>query len=88
MLERHLEQYLVFSARAVGALALKWVSPSMAGVPDRIVIIPGGRVVFVELKAPGKKPSPLQLRTIERLRAVGAEVRVIDSKENINALFA
>ena len=87
MLERHLEQHLRDRARVAGALALKWVSPSLAGVPDRIVIIPGGRVIFVELKAPGKKPSPLQHRIIKRLCAVGADVRVIDSKEGIHALF-
>lgn len=87
MLERQLEQQLVSQARVAGALALKWVSPSLAGVPDRIVIIPDGRVVFVELKAPGKKPTPLQQRTIERLRRVGADVRIIDSKESVYALF-
>ena len=88
MLERTVERHLVQKARDAGGLAIKWVAPSMSGVPDRIVFFPGGRIVFVELKAPGQKQTPIQVRVMEMLLALGAEVRVIDSKEAVDALFA
>ena len=86
--EKQIEQRLVSRAKAAGGLALKWTSPGYAGVPDRIVLMPGGVIRFVELKAPGKKPSPLQVRVMERLSALGFDVRVIDSMEAVDALFA
>lgn len=88
MLERTLEQKLVAKVRALGGLAVKWTAPSMAGVPDRIVFLPGGVVRFVELKAPGKKPSALQQRFHGILRDLGADVRVVDSEEGIDAVLA
>ena len=68
-------------------MAAKWVSPGMAGVPDRIVFLPGGRIIFVELKRPGEKPTPLQNRIIEMLRELGADVRVVDSMEKADEIF-
>lgn len=88
MLEKTVERGLVAGARKRGGLALKWVSPSMAGVPDRIVFLPGGRVVFVEVKAPGKMVSAIQARVIAQLRELGAEVRILDSLEGVDAIFA
>lgn len=88
MLERAIEQRLVRKVREAGGLALKWVSPSTAGVPDRIVFMPGGRVVFVELKRPGGKLSAIQVRMCDRLERLGADVRVIDSPEGVDALIA
>ena len=87
MLERSLEARLVRRAKSMGGLALKWVSPSTAGVPDRIVFLPGGRIIFVELKSPGKRLSPLQARMASVLTELGAEVRCIDSLEALDALF-
>ena len=87
MLERSLEARLVRRAKSMGGLALKWVSPSMAGVPVRIVFLPGGRIIFVELKSPGKRLSPLQARMASVLTELGAEVRCIDSLEALDALF-
>lgn len=87
MLEKTIERKLAEMAKAAGGLALKWVSPSNAGVPDRIVLFPGGRVVFVELKAPGKKPTDLQLRVHNALRGLGMDVRVIDSMDGVKELF-
>lgn len=72
--------------RQAGCEALKFVSPGNAGVPDRIVLVPGGRVCFVELKQSGKKPRPLQRWMIHRIRELGFEVHVIDSPEQIEEL--
>jgi Holliday junction resolvase len=62
-------------------LTYKFISPATRGVPDRI-FIKGGRVVFIEFKAPGKKPTKLQAHTIAKMQAEGAEVYVCDSVES------
>jgi len=86
-LEKTIEGYLVKRVKEAGGVAPKWVSPGMSGVPDRIVFLPGGRIIFVEVKAPGKKLRPLQLYVKEQLEALGVDFRVVDSKEAVNALF-
>lgn len=86
MLERQIETATTQAAKHVGGKALKWVSPGNPGVPDRIVILPGGRVIFVECKAPGKKPTALQAKVHAQLRALGCDVRVIDSLEGAHAI--
>lgn len=87
MRERDIEAYLRDRVKAVGGWAPKWVSPGNSGVPDRIVFLPGGRIVFVELKATGEKPRPLQLVQHKRLRELGQDVRVIDSREQVDDLI-
>jgi len=67
-----------------GGLSVKFTSPGMSGVPDRIVLMPGGRIVFAEIKAPGKKLRPLQLHRKEQLEEIGFKVYVIDSKAAID----
>ncbi len=84
--EADVEKALRESVEKAGGLSLKIFSPSQAGYPDRLVLMPGGRVVWVELKAPGRKPRPLQLKAHERLAALGQTVRVIDSIEEAKAL--
>ena len=86
-LEKTIEGYLVRRVKEAGGMAPKWVSPGMSGVPDRIVFLPGGRIIFVEVKAPGKKLRPLQLHVQGQLEALGVDFRVVDSKETVNALF-
>jgi hypothetical protein len=90
MSEKALEQYLVKRAKANGWLTYKWVSPAQRGVPDRILIAANGRVVFVELKNPDGtgRLSPLQQHTITQLGNHGCDVRVAQSKEEVDALFA
>lgn len=84
MHESTIEAYLRDRVKELGGKAYKFVSPGNSGVPDRLVCLPGGRVVFVELKAPGKKPTALQLLQHEKLRALGFLVFVVDSKTGVD----
>ena len=68
-------------------MALKFVSPGMNGVPDRIVLMPDGKMAFVELKAPGKKPRPLQLKRKRMLERLGFHVYVVDNIEQIGGIL-
>lgn len=87
MLERNIEQYLVRRIKRLGGMAEKFTSPGRRSVPDRLVTLPGGRVVFIELKAPGKNPTENQLRDHQRRRDLGCEVMVIDTKEGVDNAF-
>jgi len=78
--EAAIEKLLRDKIKQAGGLAWKFTSPGTAGVPDRIVLLPGGRVVFVELIAPGQKPDPLQEHRLGQLRALGFEAVVLDSR--------
>ena len=83
MLERDIESALVKRVKELKGLCEKFTSPGRRSVPDRLVTLPGNVVIFVELKAPGKRPTPLQLRDHRRRRALGCDVRVIDSLEQV-----
>ena len=74
MLERDVESRFRKAVEACGCRCLKFVSPGFAGVPDRIVLIPGGKICFVELKAPGKRERPRQRYVQGLLRKMGFEV--------------
>ena len=87
MRERQIEARLKKEVKRIGGLALKLVSPGMAGVPDRIVLLPGGASLFVELKAPGKKLRPLQIKRKEQLESLGFKVYVIDSYKGVEAFL-
>ncbi len=87
MREQRIERQLVQQVSKLGGLALKFVSPGMAGVPDRLLLFPGGKAVFVETKAPGKKPRPLQVHRHEQLRALGFRVYVIDEMKQIREVL-
>lgn len=87
MLERVIESRLRQEAKKRGGMALKFVSPGMNGVPDRIVLLPGGKMAFVELKAPGKVPRALQEKRIGQLRQLGFLVYVLDSTERIGGIL-
>ena len=88
MREKVIEQKLVTETRKAGGLALKFVSPGFAGVPDRIVLMDGGRVAFVEVKAPGERPRPLQAARHKLLRRMGFRVFVLDAVEQIPHILA
>nr|DAQ63027.1 MAG TPA: Nuclease [Caudoviricetes sp.] len=87
MLERVIESRLRQEAKKRGGMALKFVSPGMNGVPDRIVLLPGGKVAFVELKAPGKVPRALQEKRMGQLRKLGFLVYVLDGTERIGGIL-
>lgn len=87
MNENIIEQRLKKEIQKIGGKALKFVSPGVAGVPDRIVLMPGGLIIFVELKAPGKKLRAMQEYRAKELRALGFRVECIDSIEQIKELI-
>ena len=84
MREATVEAYLRDRVKAQGGIAYKFVSPGTSGVPDRLIVFPGGTVYFRELKAPGKEPTPLQLLQLEKLKCLGFDAGVIDSKEGVD----
>lgn len=85
MLEKEIERKLkVIVEGRLGGLCLKWVCPGWSGVPDRILLLPGGRVQFVELKRPdGSKTSELQKWWKRRLEKLGFTVWHIHSPEEL-----
>jgi hypothetical protein len=85
MLEKDIERALCKRVKVLGGLCEKFVSPGKRSVPDRLVTLPGGSIVFVELKAPGEEPTPLQERDHKTRRRLGCRVLVIDSMEAANA---
>lgn len=87
MYEREIERKLVARTKAMGGIAPKFTSPGFDGMPDRLILLPGGRMAFAELKAPGKKPRPLQEARHRLLRRLGVKVYVIDSAEQIGSVL-
>jgi len=86
MREKNIERYLVEQVKLVGGFAIKLTSPGNTGVPDRVVILPGGRTIFVELKSPTGKLSVKQQYWVRKLGDVGADVLVISSREQVDEL--
>lgn len=84
MQESKIEKRLKNKIEQIGGKALKFVSPGVTGVPDRIVLLPHGRIIFVELKAPGEKLRKLQKFRAKELRNLGFDVRAIDTFEKID----
>ena len=85
--EKIIEQTLVRAVKLMGGLAPKFVSPGLDGVPDRIVLLPGAKLAFVELKADGKKLRPLQVRRKRQLEALGFSVYCVSSIEQIGGVL-
>ena len=86
--EKSIEEYLRDQVRKIGGKAYKFVSPGNAGVPDRLVVLPGGDLFFVELKAPGGKTTKLQDKRIKELEMQGQVVFIADSREKIDRILA
>ena len=85
--ERDLERYLRRKVEVAGGLALKFTSPGNDGVPDRLVILPGGKTIFVELKAPRGRLSSLQRWQQSRLTRRGCEVRTVWTREQVDSIL-
>lgn len=86
MQEAKVEKYLIRYVKDKGGLCLKFISASMRGLPDRIVILPQGKIFFIELKAKGKKPRPEQTRVHKLFSSLGAKVYTADSKEMVRSV--
>lgn len=87
MREKSIEAELKKAVKSMGGICAKWVSPGIDGVPDRIVLFPGGRIGFVELKAPGQKMRPLQKKRKRQLESLGFLVFCVDGIEEIEEVL-
>ena len=86
-LERDIEKALVSMVKRHGGLCLKWVCPGFAGVPDRIILLPGARIIFVETKRPmGGRVAPLQEWWAKQLKRLGFTHVWIYRQEDIKML--
>ena len=87
MREKTIEKKLVIAIKDMGGIAPKFMSPGFDGMPDRIVLLPGGRMGFVEVKAPGKVPRPLQEARHRLLLGLGFKVYILDDEQQIGGLL-
>ncbi|MDD3457699.1 VRR-NUC domain-containing protein [Sphaerochaeta sp.] len=87
MLEKEIELQLVMAVKKMGGRAVKFISPGFDGMPDRLVLLPGGRCGFVEVKAAGKKMRALQRVRHEMLKGLGFKTYVLDSREQIEEII-
>lgn len=87
MKEYAIEKYLKSEVQRRHGFCLKFISPGMAGVPDRIVLLPNGKIGFAELKAPGKKPRRMQRVVIRQLYLLGCRVAVLDNFKSVEGFI-
>ena len=85
--EKRVEKIFTDAVKKMGGMAVKFTSPGLDGVPDRIVLLPDRKIAFVELKAPGKKPRPLQIKRMRQLECLGFPVYVVDRVEQIGGVL-
>lgn len=87
MREKDIEQKLVSAVKMMGGICPKFTSPGFDGMPDRLVLLPKRKFGFVEVKAPGEKPRPLQIARHKLLRKLGFQVYVLDDIEQIGGIL-
>ena len=85
MLEKQIERKLCDEVKKIDGMCLK--QTGMAGIPDRLVLLPDGRCAFVELKAPGEKPRKLQVMRMKQLKKLGFKCFVVDGVDQIDSLL-
>lgn len=85
--EKLIEAKLREAVKKRGGIAIKLLSQFHRGLPDRILLLPGGKAVFVETKSTGKKPGALQRKAHQTLRALGFDVYIIDSTKAVEDLM-
>lgn len=85
--EKDLEAKLRIEIEKRGGMALKHTAQYHRGIPDRIILLPNGVTVFVELKTTGKKPTALQMHAMKKLMSLGFPCYVVDSTEKLNELL-
>ena len=86
--EKAIEKKLRTATKGMGGIALKFISPGWAGVPDRLILLPGKRLAFVEVKAPGETMRPLQVKRKRQLETLGFSVYCIDHPEQIQQVLS
>lgn len=87
MREKYIENKLVESVKKMGGSCIKLVCSGVDGMPDRLTLLPNGKMAFIELKAPGKKPRPLQIKRMKQLQKLGFACFVVDSVEMIGGIL-
>ena len=87
--EKRLERLLKNTVEnKMGGLCVKLLSDFMIGLPDRMCLLPGSRIFFIELKTTGKKPRKIQVHMHQVLRKLGFDVYVIDSTDSMMRLLS
>lgn len=85
--EKYIEKKFNEGVKAMGGWSIKLLPFNVSGLPDRIGLFPGARILFAEIKAPGKKPTPIQYAVHARLKKLGFRVEVIDSIPLLNLIL-
>ena len=85
--EKAIEKHLAEQVRRLGGICLKYSNANMVGYPDRVVCLPHGKTVWVELKSKGKKPTKMQTLRMAELARLGHEVYCIDNRKTIDELI-
>lgn len=84
MYESAIERKIINKVKTAGGVCLKWVSPGFSGVPDRIAILPGGKIIFIEVKRPKARDAKRQPRVHKLLRDLGAVVIRAEKPEDLD----
>ena len=87
MREREIEKQFALAVKKRGGICPKFVSPGYDGMPDRLALLPDGKLAFVELKAPGQKPRQLQITRHRLLRKLGFKVYILDDIDKIGEII-
>lgn len=87
MMEKKIEARLTSEVKKCGGLSIKLVSPSMTGLPDRLLLLPGGMMGFVEVKQTRERPRPVQTKRIKQLQDLGFTALVLDDIEDIGKVI-